>query len=38
MNNKGHFLEQQDCEAGGKHEVRPDGGCVVCVKCGLSPC
>lgn len=34
----GEFLEQQECEAGGTHDVRPDGSCVVCMKCGFSPC
>jgi hypothetical protein len=35
---KGQYLEEQECPAGGTHKTRPDGGCVVCVKCGFSPC
>jgi len=35
---KGAFLEQQECPSGGTHNTRPDGGCVVCIKCGHSPC
>lgn len=35
---KGSYFEQQECPIGGTHQMRPDGGCSVCVKCGFSPC